>query len=165
MILRKPLYNDGVYDIVRYAARDGEVFSVALQGISSNAEINKYLVYVKGSIIVRDKDGNIVLVRNEGDTTDSSRVEIPEGIYLFEADGELSEFYSVSKMDGTAVIRKENRMQENEELQITEDSIVFLAIGTIINGNGDDVVAPTCFSAKAGDTVMTMSQTLLIELR
>lgn len=165
MILRKPLYNDGVYDIVRYAARDGEVFSVALQGVSSNAEINKYLVYVKGSIIVRDKDGNIVLVRNEGDTTDSSQVEIPEGIYLFEADGELSEFYSVSKMDGSMVVRKENRIPENEELQVAEDSLVFLAIGSIINGNGDEVVAPACFNVQAGGTIMAMSQTLLIELR
>ena len=165
MILRKPIYNDGVYDVVRYAARDGEVFSIALRGVSSNAEINKYLVYVTGTIIVRDTEGNTVLIRNEGDTTDSSHVEIPEGVYLFEADGELSEFYSVSKMDGTAVIRKENRMQENEELQITEDSLVFLAIGTIINGNGDEVVAPACFSAVAGDTILTTSQTLLIELR
>lgn len=165
MIIRKPLFNNGVIDVVRYAARDGEVFSLNLQGVSSNAEINKYIVYVNGSIIVKDIDDNVVLVRNTGDTTDSSQVSLNEGIYLFEADGELSEFYSVSKMDATAVLRKEFRLDEDAEHQVTEDSVIFLAIGSIINGDGEEVVAPACFNASAGDTILTTAQTLLIELR
>lgn len=165
MILRKSFYNDGVFDIAHYSAKDGEVFSVNLQGVINNTDINKYLVYATGSIIVRNQADEVVLVRNAGDTTDSSLVEIPEGIYFFEADGLLSEFYSITKVDATAVIRTEHRLLTDGEVNVTEGCLSFLAIGSILDGTGEEVTAPAYLTTTTGDLILATSESLFIELR
>lgn len=165
MILRKPFYNNGVFDIAQYSAKDGEVFSITLQGVTDNTGINKYLVYTTGSIIVRNQQDEIVLVRNTGDTTDSSLVEIPEGLYFFEADGIKSEFYSITKVDGTAVLRTEQRLAINAEHTVTVPGLAFLAVGSVIDSNGDELVAPCHVTTLTGDTFLATSESLFIELQ
>lgn len=167
MILRKPFFSDETrqIDIAYYAAKDGEVFSLSLRGISESSQTDKYIVYTKGAVIMRDVNDNVIVTRAAGDTTDSTVFTVEEGTYFFETDDDMSEFYSVTKRDRSKVNRTEHRLPVDGEHTFEQAGLVFLAIGGVLNENGDEIVGPVAFEVKEGESVNATMDSLLIELR
>lgn len=166
MIIRKPFFTDEdlQLDIAYYAAKDGEVFSLSLRGISVNSQSDKYIVYTKGAVIMRDVNDNVIVTRTAGETTDSSVFDVEAGTYFFETDGDLSEFYSTTKRDQSKVTRVEHRVAAEDELVFDKQTLVFLAIGSALNESGDEMTGPSCFYVTEGHAVNALTDCLIVEL-
>lgn len=164
MMVRERLHFDDNLTISRYSGRPGEVFSVKMDVPVSNVTIDKYLVYTKGDAFLKDDDGNVIVHRTAGDTTDTGEMDLVPGIYYLEAGDMDFDFYSVTKNDYTRVNRIEHRMNANDELDITTPCVLFIATGYVdVRGVGT-IPAPYTLDVVTSMHVTAIDNSLIVEL-
>ena len=164
MILRQPLHNDGILDIVKYVAKPNEVFSLSITAPITTATINKYIIYTAGTINVFNEDGELVLSRTAGDSTDSNFAALPAGIHYFECDDEKVDFYSITKVDGSRVNRKEHRLAHNTEIDIVDPCALFIATGYIDVPGLGNVLAPYVLVVTEPVHLTAIDDSFIVEL-
>lgn len=152
--------NDWI-EAVKHTLLPNTAFIISL-GVQSNQQQTSYMVYTAGTVIVENADKSFVLVRNAGDTTDSSVINDTSQYLTVETEDEVAEFFCVSKKSKEKVDRIEHRLNAGDVVTAA-NNLVFVAIGDVVI-NGKDVAGPQFFDNASGATITAVSNAFVAEV-
>jgi len=144
-------YKDSTFLITKHVYLNDSLIEIANTDISvPNSSLAQFIVFRKGRVVGYDLEGNVVVARNAGDTSDTSAVVIPErGVLSIDAN---SEFYCIMKTDNSSVDREVLSLHGKMKSIVKKSGVLCVMEGNI-NVNDTNVVAPAFVKLSETDCI------------